>query len=133
MLLPITRETVGLLVAERIRSMVSKAVTEAGDALIRTTVSIGLALYPENVGTVGDLQPATSSSQSHSLLLARIALSLRSQIGCQFPIFVLDVVGEPVLEEVHGHDGKDHGASRILLFQFQDLPEEILMKSMVGL
>jgi diguanylate cyclase (GGDEF)-like protein len=54
-LLPATGEAGGLLVAERIRSMVARAETKTGEAQIRTTVSVGLAVYSETAGTVRDL------------------------------------------------------------------------------
>jgi diguanylate cyclase (GGDEF)-like protein len=41
---------------------VAEAVTEDGDSQIRTTVSIGLALYPENAGTVRDLVMAADKA-----------------------------------------------------------------------
>lgn len=54
-LLPKTGQAGGLHVAERIRTMVAEGETDAGGAVIRSTVSIGLALFPENCTTVRDL------------------------------------------------------------------------------
>ncbi len=54
-LLPMAGQAEGFLVAERIRSMVVEAVHDAEGAAIRSTVSIGLALFPENAATVRDL------------------------------------------------------------------------------
>ena len=54
-LLPMAGQAEGFLVAERIRSMVAEAVHDAEGAAIRSTVSIGLALFPENAATVRDL------------------------------------------------------------------------------
>lgn len=54
-LLPNTGRTGGLLVANRILSMVEETVVEAGDVQIRRTASIGLALFPGNADVLRDL------------------------------------------------------------------------------
>ncbi len=54
-LLPATGRVGGLQVAERIRAMLEAETTEAGGAQIRTTASIGLALFPENADSLRDL------------------------------------------------------------------------------
>jgi diguanylate cyclase (GGDEF)-like protein len=54
-LLSNTGQTEGLFIAERIRTMVEETVTNAGDAQINRTVSIGLAQYPENANSLRDL------------------------------------------------------------------------------
>jgi diguanylate cyclase (GGDEF)-like protein len=54
-LLPGTGQLGGLHVAERIRAMVEGELTVSEGATIRSTVSIGLALFPENASSVRDL------------------------------------------------------------------------------
>jgi len=54
-ILPSTTLTGGLQVAERIRSQIEAVDILADNQLIRTTVSIGLAVCPENAATVKDL------------------------------------------------------------------------------
>ena len=54
-ILPSTTLTGGLQVAERIRSEIEAADIFADNQLIRATVSIGLAVCPENAATVKDL------------------------------------------------------------------------------
>lgn len=54
-LLPATGEAGGINVAERIRTMIAENATDADGVHIRTTVSIGLALFPANAVSVRDL------------------------------------------------------------------------------
>jgi diguanylate cyclase (GGDEF)-like protein len=54
-LLTNTGQTEGLFIADRIRIMVGETVINEGDAQINRTVSIGLALYPENANTLRDM------------------------------------------------------------------------------
>jgi diguanylate cyclase (GGDEF)-like protein len=61
-LLPNTGQAGSLHVAERIRSMVEMGTTGAEGVQIRSTVSIGLALFPENAATVRDLVVATDNA-----------------------------------------------------------------------